>query len=273
MKNTRIPFRSPIILSYFKNHLFGRVLAMVPLLLLVAVPLTNTHATVVVYEETFSPNPTEIVAVDTFNWQQHATATAIDRSNNIVAVNGYYVSPNSGIDGVSGFLFGQLSNISLIWTEEFTPISRSPEISKLSIYSNNVNINNIFRFAIRIDDGGTDRWYASEQSYSSTGGTGTNFPTNGILHELNFTTSGSAWRELTFTPGTELSLAGSTIVGSLPTGPLTAAGIFTTPVNDQPMRLDNFSIAVIPEPAHVGVVVALLSFLGVVWMRRNRVKV
>lgn len=242
-----------------------------PHILLLAVSLAATssvYAQTVVYTETFPHSGSGNQPVNTVAWQTYNTSSATNLSGNSAFANGFIISSQNGIDGNPGDLSTTFQGIGLTFTDEFTSINRSvTEIATLSFATNNANTTDTYRFAIRVDVEGTPTWYATNATYSQiTGGASTNFPTNGETKTFTFTTDASAWRELTFSAGSTLSLSGTTLTDPLPMGNLTAAGIYND-LNTAALRWDNFQIAVIPEPTTYALVVGALALL--VCLRRR----
>ena len=202
------------------------------------------------------------------DWQTFNTSSATDASAGTDFGGGFVINAQAGLDGAVGYLSTVNTSIGLTFTDEFAPINRSvTEIASLSLASNNSNTAGSFRFAIRIDVGGTPTWYATDATYSQIdGGIFNNFPTNGEIKTFTFTTEATAWRELTFTSGSTLSLSGTTLDDPLPMGNLTAAGFYKNAATST-MRLDNFEIAVIPEPSTYALVAGVLALL--VCLRRR----
>lgn len=240
-------------------------------LLLALIPVTaaSLSAQTVYYTETFPNSGSASLGVGSAGWQTFVTSSATDRSTNTNAANGFLISTQIGFNGSGGYLSTTLKDIGLTFTDEFTAIDRSlTEIVTLSMATNNANTSDTYRFAIQIDVSGTPTWYATDATFTqTTSGAHDNFETNGEIKTFNFTTDGSAWRELTFTAGSELSLAASTISGSLPSGDLLAAGVY----NDLPtgtLRWDQYEIAVVPEPAAAALLFGGLAFLFCLRRRR-----
>lgn len=216
----------------------------------------TSHGAVSHYLETFpDPTPGNISHGDV-NWKAYYGTTAIDATaNNVNGTGGGFVLSNIvGVGGTQGYGAKADSNpFGLSYTTEFAPVNRSlTEISSISFYSRNVDAGDLFRIVIGLDVGGTTQWYASDATYKNTTG-GAGFGTNGELHTLNFTNAASAWRALTFTPSSVLSLGATTLGANLPGNNLVAAGLYlsgsTGGNHAGTMRYDNFNIDIVPEPS------------------------
>jgi len=230
-------------------------------LFLSALMLSAAPAAVIHTEDfnpTFDTNPKSFSSV---LWNAHRGASAADVSSS--TTSSYIITNSTGAGGVAGIgaRIG-LSEIGMAWTPGFTPVPLADLVS-LSFQSNNNLTTDFSRITIGIDVGGSIQWFATLQTFgrdSAIAGTSSNFGTNGELESLSFTTAASAWRSVTFVPGSSLAL-GATSVSSLPSGTLAAVGILTEN-NAETMRFDQFRIEAVPEPSAVVAVVPGLLLMG-----------
>lgn len=125
---------------------------------------------------------------------------------------------------------------------------------------------------------GTGTWYASDEAFASAkayGGFG-NFssaPTSEVTFNLNFTADKSTWREFTLTPGTSMSVAGSSLSSNLASNTITGVGFYIVSANttSSAVRLDSLTItAAIPEPTSVAGVLGTLVIVAVWTLRRRK---
>lgn len=220
----------------------------------------------VVFTETFPRSTADVASV---NWQTFNSANATNQSANTNFASGFVISSSTGMGGEGNYLVTSFKGVGLTFTDKFDAIDRSiTEIATLSFATSNNNTTDSYRFAIQLDLGGTTAWYATDAVFRQATAGGTVFNNTGETKSFTFTTDASAWRELTFTPGSTLSLAGSSIVNDLPMGSLMAAGIYNDS-NDDVLRWDHFEIAVIPEPAVFGALLGLAG-LSLCLLRRKR---
>ena len=196
---------------------------------------------------------------------------------------GNFTNVNAGpeVGNTNGFAFSSgfnsVSNNLIVETSEFAIDQTIYNIGSISFYSGNTS--NAFpngmpawRIAIQMDG----NWYASDQLLVQTAqvANAAAFATGGQKLVLNW--AGSVWDSLTFVPGTSLALGAA--VGTLPSDPVTAFGLYSDPaVNTNGVggtatrRWDSFEIdgtAVVPEPSSVALV--FVGFGMLLGLRRSR---
>lgn len=206
-------------------------------------------------------------SMSAYGWSAFTGAGATDNSTNAVTSgSAAFVASSAGSTGAGGIGAKGTGGggIAFVFTSEFDAISTSELHSVSFATRNNGDVaGNYERVALRI--GGA--WYVTDQTYGNAAGAST--WTN---HEFVFTSVASAWRELSFSAGSTLSVAGSTLVAALPSGQVDAAGLllFNTGTSNV-LRYDTFAINVtsVPEPSAFAAL-AGLGALGVVAMRRRR---
>lgn len=225
------------------------------------------------YSESF-PNGGSNAAFSTVGWNAHigASATADTGSSDSV------VSNATGKTGVIGYgaKTGLTTGAGLYWTTEIGTVAPT-SITSIQFFSNNASTADILRVAIRIDNGtpgnsADDTWYATNTAFqrnSSTAGSSTNWVANGELETFAFTSAAASWRDLTFVPGSSLSIATSARLSDLPAGNINAVGIFGSGSANGNIagviRFDEFTV--VPEPSGVGA--ALLAATGLLIRRRR----
>jgi hypothetical protein len=194
---------------------------------------------------------------------------------------GASVGNTNGFPFSSGFL--SVSNNILSYTTEYTVNQSVWNVGSISFYSGNSSNNpnsflngNIpgYRIAIQMDG----NWYASATNLVQNNviANAAAFASSGQQLVFNWSNAASAWRNLTFVPGTTLALGGA--VGSdLPADPITAFGLYSDPVLDTngvggvaTRRWDTYTISAtaIPEPSSVALV--LIGLGALVGLRRSR---
>lgn len=213
----------------------------------------------VMYRETFNAGG----AMANVGWQTHRGATGTDRSSSTGHSN-QFVTLGTG-EYVGGYAVTSRQDRHLTWTNGFAP-TVVKDMVHISFFSANSNIADAARIAIRLLFDGVASWYATDATFSSDGWNGT-FWESSEYHEFLFTTEADAWRELLFTPGSELAL-GDLLTEDLAMGHITAAGLFHDS-NEETLRFDHFEIFAVPEPASLALVG--LGGLMVLGRRRRRV--
>lgn len=231
------------------------------LLPFVILPWNSLSAAVVYYSESFpntAANNNRPHNHAEIGWQAHIGSGATANSSNTGNSGGFVVP-----DSVSGYgAKANTGSVGIAWTTEFAPINMSlTEITSLSFRSNNNNASDVMRFAVRIDS----QWYVTTQSFTHAGG-GIYNDWSGAENEVfNFTTNAASWQLLNFTAGSTLS-TGAVLSSALPTGTLSAAGIYLES-NSGVVRYDDFTINVVPEPSAAALVFA--GFAGSTLRRRR----
>lgn len=237
----------------------------------------NTNFAFVGWNGYWSPTAqTDDGVVSPFN--NFGVGNSLGIPTNLTNVNAGASARTNGFAFASGFM--AVSNNILTYTTEYAVDQSVWNVGSISFYSGNTT-NNFpngmpgFRIAIQMDG----NWYASSQLLTQTNNiaAAANFNTSGQQLIFNWTTTASAWRSLSFTPGSTLSLSGSTLGSDLPADPITAFGLYSDPaVNTNGVggiatrRWDTYEIdgTAIPEPSSVALV---FIGLGALWgLRRSR---
>jgi len=154
-----------------------------------------------------------------------------------------------------------------MWTNEYLVNRDLNSITSIEYQQGNSSSTDATRVAIRIDS----KWYVSTTETSNTGYTF--FNTNARNVTLPFSTAASAWSNLTFDrdlipiPNPTSLAIGTALIGSLPSGNITAFGLYTDIVN-LTVRFDNFTINAVPIPEPTAF--AALSAAALVVLRRRR---
>ena len=141
----------------------------------------------------------------------------------------------------------------IAWTTEPGSVS-TLLLESISFKVKNNIAGDFVRIAVRI---GSD-WFATDEAYGGTG--------SFTLREFEWTTAAAAWRDLTFEPGTALSVASSARTSDLPSGSVDAFGLFIDPNATGAVRFDDFTISAtaVPEPSTLTLLVGLGGLFALV---------
>ena len=121
------------------------------------------------------------------------------------------------------------------------------------------NTTDVFRVALRVDDGVDSGWYVSEQTLSN------DVASTWEQKELDFDTA--SWLALDFDPSTP-SLALGT-AATLPDGQITAFGLYGDNTSNGVHGVDDFEVGAVPEPGSIALgLTGLVSVL--VWPALRR---
>lgn len=255
---------------------------------LVAAPVISD-----IYRETFGNSTGANQSVSTVNWQVHTASGAatvvpagglpvfsvtsgISNPNNAVDLN---AGTNANASSTNGFLFMNRSSTLrssavMLWTDEYVVDRSAGEVHSISFRQGNSTAATTSQVAIRI---GASAWFVSDQIFSTAAMAATDtFETE----TFNFSTAGSAWRSLSFASGTSgtqgISVGATTLATALPTGNITAFGIYSAAMGtnnalgtSHSLRIDTFTISAIPEPSSYAAL-AGLGMLGFAATRRRR---
>jgi hypothetical protein len=186
------------------------------------------------------------------------------------------LSGQNGADGSPGFAyqFGN-NNTSVAWagqTELGGSLSQSA-VTGFSAFIGNTGSNET-RFLIEIENEG---WFVTTQSWTNAIGGAGDFANDAIQIEFDFTTVGSAWRELAFdgllgnaSSGFDVfdgDQSANALSDPLPSGNIISAGVYMhNPSGGN--RFDEFTV--IPEPATYAALFGLAALGLVVFLRRRR---
>ncbi len=231
----------------------------------------------VIYRETFGAT-TDQTVLTAAGWNGLVGATAAAAVTSQFSLSSAAGRP-ADLDNVNagtsasqsqGFVFNSnnTSNI-LLYTAEYPVDTSLNQITTITFYVGNSGNGaqlaaNGFRVALEV--GGN--WYASDQLLvNSTGvANAAAFGANAQQVTFNFTSTAAAWRSLTVNPGTSLAL-GPALGADLPSGTITAFGVYSDTGSSQTRRIDTFEInaEAIPEPS-----AALSTALGALLLTRTR---
>jgi hypothetical protein len=186
-----------------------------------------------VYNFDFSSDYTGNYFMAVYGWRSAQGPTAINMSGNN-ADSSLRLSELSGLKYMNR---GATTTPSLGYVDTLGGLDTGDLDSVTFKLNNAVNTDQV-RVAIKIDNA----WYATNQTYAVTtsGYTGSNW-TTAETKTLNFSPTAANWRDLTFTPGSVLSLATSTRSTDLPSGELTGIGIYTG-ANTATLRIDDIKV-------------------------------
>lgn len=142
------------------------------------------------------------------------------------ATNGNYYALRNTTPTGSGLL--AVGNIPTVLTVD--------NLESVSVQMAVVNIADAMRMCIKIGN----NWYATEATYSNAAADATGAAwTNAEIKTITFARTAALWRDLTLTPGTALTLAGSARVSNLPVGDITGFGIYIAATPAGAMRFRN----------------------------------
>ncbi|MDY0167705.1 MAG: PEP-CTERM sorting domain-containing protein [Thermoguttaceae bacterium] len=241
------------------------------LLCLLACLWQPASAEIVEYREVFGVSGSGNKAMSHVGWQAHQgpEATPYGDAGGPGIFLSYLAGKPQDLPNVNagtaenvaaGYGAKSTSGIGMAWTDEWTIDRTLHEITSISFYSRDNSADDTYRIAIRIGETEPEwEWFASETTFSHAGG-GSGM-VNAIRHVLPFSTDAAQWRDLTFTPGTELSLATTSRTDALPAGKVTALGLYMEMDGARTMRFDTYEVRV-PEPGTL----LLLAFGGLATM-------
>lgn len=244
--------------------------------LVLAAAASSVDAATLAYRETFSSADNN-ASIGNVGWTAYSTGTALtppnDNSCNLSSLTGRAFADLTGNQNVNaggdaalttGFLFfGTAAGAPLLnYTTEYQGLTTSSADS-FSWYMGNSATTDSVRVAVQV----AGNWYASNTAFSTAGTTnGAGFAANAEPMSFNFTTAGSAWRQMTVNPGVELSMLGTTLAGSLPADTtITGFGLYASDSRAANIRIDTFSAMSVPEPVSM----AVLGLSGLLLIRRR----
>jgi PEP-CTERM motif len=258
----------------------------------------------VIYRETFGNSTGANASLTSIGWAVHSTGGLLrsaDAANTGISnqvggptglanvnaggvsaseTNGLAFSFASNAATANGNTFTAGNNPSLIWTNEYTVDRSVNEVTSITFNMFNSATANRARIAIQI----STQWYATNFAFTTTATGGASlFATNSESKTFTFSSAAADWRELTFNGsltanGSALSISAITLAASLPSGNITAFGMFMDPTstsggNNSGVRFDTYTInaTAIPEPSSFAALagIALLGFA--VFKRRKSV--
>lgn len=250
-----------------------------PLLVASSILLATSVASAqsVVYRETFGNNTAGNISLSVAGWAVHGGGGLVRTADTGIGISSATgrgttlanVNAGSSSSLTNGFIFAGFQNAGqsgannftangagILWTNEYTIGRGAQELSSVSFYLGNGGTGATVRVALQIGGG----WYVSNQTFANNPAVASGtFGASSVLNTFNFTTSASAWRQLNFNApsltanGSQLSLVGTTLASALPSGDVTAFGLYVDAVatNNGTVRVDSFEIATsaIPEPS------------------------
>ena len=194
-----------------------------------------------------------------FGWKAHSGLEG-DRVSHTGPLRRVSIIPEKGPDGLPGRVFAYLADTSrlsnqdiLFWTDEFTFYPnqyQDIEFSWLQYDDHRVS----HRLAVGIDTASGRRWFASTEVFRHPSLSGLRTPYGKNL--LRFDAQGFRWIEFPFKAGGDgapspFDVSGGTMAGSLPTGAISAFGIYLEMNSNQDTdaygRIDDFWIVAKPR--------------------------
>jgi hypothetical protein len=249
-----------------------------------------TQAQTPIYREVFGNNTAGNALLSTVGWSGNWGPAAADSSNpspNNFGISTAVGSPNNldninaggaSLSKANGLAFTSGTGASttnwIAYTTGYTVNTTLTPVQDISFYAGSAANGTYgipgFRIAVQIDG----NWYASTAVFANTVAVSSAANFNSLAQQLTFTwtTAASAWDNLTFTPGTSLTLGGN-LTSPLPGDNITAFGLYSDQEaggGNATRRFDTFQIDTtsVPEP---GSFVLALSGLGVLMgLRRSR---
>ncbi|HYE19399.1 MAG TPA: PEP-CTERM sorting domain-containing protein [Tepidisphaeraceae bacterium] len=232
----------------------------------------------VIYTEAFTTEGSNR-GHNSIGWEAYSSGGAGAVTNNGTSTTGaLFVATSTGSDGTAGIGAKQTTGVvGLVYTSEFGAVGLG-DLTNLGFHSNNSSgTGGSYRIVVRVDTANTlldpsdDAWYASEATYTSSGGLANNWTTNPSagVHDLAYAPAAAGWRALTFVPtgaGQQITLGTAGSVASDLTGTLTAAGLYMNANTATTLRYDTFQVSAVPEPASV----AALGIVGMALLGRRR---
>lgn len=245
-----------------------------PLLAVCAMTVT-VQAQTILYRQTFGNNLGGTSA--SVNWRYlsgtgatDASGSAVFGGNSVPGTNLPNVNTSVNSSVSAGHWGPAISTIGLVMpnaTEQaaFASVDLNPvDYSSLTFswYSGVSNALTSQRLVLQI--GGN--WYATDASYTNV--ITTTFAAQAVQYSVTFAPTAAMWRDLTVTPGTALTLAGSARSLNLPAGAIQNFGILSE--GNGTSRVDTFQVAgvAVPEPSVVGL--AGVGVTGLMVGRRRR---
>jgi hypothetical protein len=226
------------------------------------------------YEQTFFNDTagTKTVQGASIGWYVYQGSTATNQTNNNTL---WYVDNQNGFGGQKGFLRRLAENstfkstTSLAFTETTLAVDSIESFSVVFRTTGTPAENDVLRFAIRIED----QWYVSTTPVSlEKNGTNTGDWSKATPAVVDFVTTASSWRQLTFTAGQSLVLTDQTATAAL-SGTITGVGLFFPGGASVGQFIDNFQVnettTPVPEPGVLVLVCGLGAFGCAICVRRR----
>jgi len=243
-----------------------RFLSIITVLSLTGLAFLTSANAAVLYSQTFNNVTGNNTVVGTVGWAGYlgANATAAPNNGSVDTVMIANVAGNPSTDGNS-FLFAQNPNTA---SQIFAATTTFASINPTTITWKQGNSDTAIQVRLMVQSGGN--WYASSTAFTNASTyTAATFSSAGnaadVSKSFTFTTSASAWRSLTLTPGTSLIL-GSVIGSNLSSSSITGVGFFVSePSLNQKARLDTLEI--VPEPTTI--VMFGLGLAGILCLRKR----
>lgn len=135
-----------------------------------------------------------------------------------------------GTLGVTGALVG--------WSGDLDGVSLD-DISAVTFLLNSGVTNSLLRLVIKSGDA----WYASDETFDlATPGVSGSDWSLAVTKSFTFGRQAAKWRNLTFVPGSSLSLSGSPLTSDIPEGVLQAIGFYSPARPSAAIRIDNLKV-------------------------------
>ena len=208
------------------------------------------QAEIVEYREIFPNATADTRVLSDEGWSAHGgSGAAFIPASSTAPVDGRPIdaqpinsSPGS-TEIAKGYAWLDSVDPAIVWTDEVSALSIvTSDVLSVSWYQGNMSASTAVRPAVKVGSS----WFTTVASFTNSPITsGNDFDTDAELKSVAFSTA--QWYSLSFTPDYELLLDTSGTV-SLPSGTLTAAGLYSDGGSTDSQRFDTFEIMV-PEPS------------------------
>jgi hypothetical protein len=259
-----------------------------PLFLLPALVFGATFASaqVVVYTQPFDTTQDQASMSTLNNW---GFASSSGKAQNSSGLQFGRLSIVDGADGEPGVGYNYIntndnSNGNVSWFAGDLETPADPmslaqgDVQSLGLRIGHSNTTNQTRWLVRIDNGGTPNWFVSREDYQMTTAipSGSGFEVGNIGISANF--ADLTWASLSYDGLIDSASSGFAIITdataltevALPTGNITALGVYNWNSINSSTRFDDFTITAVPEPSTYAALLGLAALGLAAWRSRRR---